>query len=423
MVHTRSALSISIYLPPRTPLPALPDIAGQRSRLWIPASFYHCAVTFAERLCKYPGCETPAAASAGPGRAPSYCDNPAHTRTSAFAERRRVAVEKVDAAPGEGTTGADPQLLTEAAQRMDDLVTRFTHAATTINDLGGRILADLELLGDPDTVIAEISAIRAESGAAIAVAQARATQEEHAARTTRAALRDREQELSRVRDEIVAARADLDHKHIELETVLERERELTQIVDDVTRRAETAEQAAELAQRQAHENAHLAESEKAGRLRAEQQVEHWREAAGQERERARVAGENAAALQTDLRAMGERAVRAEAAAESGHRLAERYKSERDTVTQERAVLRAQLTQASADTESVRRELTAAVAHAEDRLVEYRADAQSRIAELRADAESARQEARDAQQKLTRLSAQLEMRHSDAAVSTDAPLST
>ena len=44
--------------------------------------------------CKFPGCENPPEpATAKPGRPPEYCADPAHTRVSAWRERRRLEAE------------------------------------------------------------------------------------------------------------------------------------------------------------------------------------------------------------------------------------------------------------------------------------------------------------------------------------------
>ena len=43
--------------------------------------------------CAYPGCLKPVQERTGPGRPPAFCDDPEHTATSAFEERRRLEDE------------------------------------------------------------------------------------------------------------------------------------------------------------------------------------------------------------------------------------------------------------------------------------------------------------------------------------------
>ncbi|MBL7492946.1 hypothetical protein I6A62_33680, partial [Frankia sp. AgW1.1] len=58
-------------------------------------------------VCGYPGCGRPCAPADGPGRPPAYCDDPAHTRLSAYRRRRELAA--LTAADGGLETGDGPR--------------------------------------------------------------------------------------------------------------------------------------------------------------------------------------------------------------------------------------------------------------------------------------------------------------------------
>ncbi|MBL7511305.1 hypothetical protein I6A94_15655, partial [Frankia sp. CN4] len=141
--------------------------------------------------CGYPGCGRPCAPADGPGRPPAYCDDPAHTRLSAYRRRRELAAgdprgpgaEGARRRAGDGRAavagspatagaaqGARPVAL--ARLRADELA---AHVEGLTADLGRTLeafTAALGRLGDVSAAEAQVEAAEADSARRVAEATA-----------------------------------------------------------------------------------------------------------------------------------------------------------------------------------------------------------------------------------------------------------
>lgn len=345
-----------------------------------------------ERHCKFPGCQAPAAPSGGTGRAPSYCVDPEHNRTTAFAQRRRPVADAVESPAPVTSIGLLPR-------RMEALIAEFGSAAAAITDTGERILADLANLRDPDAVLAEISAVRADLNAQLAAAVARASQEEHEARTARAAARAADVRWQEATNQIA---------HLDAEVLAAQETiaEATVAVADAQRRATLAVRSAEEAdslRAAADERAAVAERHATAQQQQAEAAEQRASDATQRRDaalaqaaeatqaasHARQAAADAAArtIEADKRTSEER--------ENAHRLSVELASAH-------ADHAAQLAAITAERDEARRQLASETAHLTARLDDQR----QRVVELRAQVVSEAERAARMEQEVSRLRAEL-----------------
>lgn len=363
-------------------------------------------------VCGYPGCGRRCAPAEGPGRPPAYCDDPAHTRLSAYRRRRELA-----AAGGEGgsTAGADRTLAASrpaaavgtgpkgavqarpvalARLRADELA---AHVATLAADLGRTLEAFTTTLGRlGDLGAAEVQVEAAEVDAARRVAEA-------TARAVRAEAEGRAQAAARADAEAVTAEA----------TVALEELEGRLAATDAALLAARA-QAEEADQRAAEEIA-------AARAQAAAQVEAARAQAradivtarAEADERAESARADAAARLATIRATAERematlrgklaASHAELAgvrrdAKSASDVQAELRAEltalREAAAADRAAAAAALDRARADAatemDRLRRESANELTRLRDELARARAAADAEAARIRAEAVAARE---------------------------------
>ena len=397
-------------------------------------------------VCGYPGCGRPCAPAEGPGRPPAYCDDPAHTRLSAYRRRRELAAAAGDggstagadrtlaasrpaAAVGTGSKGAvQARPVALARLRADELA---AHVATLAADLGRTLEAftvTLGRLGDLGAAEAQVEAAEADAARRVAEATARAVRAEAAERAQVAArvdaeavtaeatvaLEELEGRLAATDAALLAARAQADEadRRAAAEIAAAREQAAAQVeaaraqarADIVTARAEADERAesarADAAARLATIRA-TAEREMAT-LRGKLAASHA-ELAGVRRD-AKSASDVQAELRAELTALREAAAadRATAAAALDRARADAA-TEMDRLRRESTdeLTRAR---AAADAEAARLRAEAVAAREADRLaVEER---MAVLTEARADA---RARAERAERHADTLAAQLEHR--------------
>ncbi|MCM6775004.1 hypothetical protein NDR87_26525 [Nocardia sp. CDC159] len=151
-----------------------------------------------QHLCAFPGCTRQVVDRTGrPGRPSSFCDNPLHTYSRAYDERRKLdkaaakaAAKAAESAPEPSSTPVTSgvQALGELIALLPELEGRFAAAVADARDL----IADIT---DPQALAAEVEHLRSE--ARLQVAQAQAAQ----ARAERQAVL-----LQAERDDAVLAR-------------------------------------------------------------------------------------------------------------------------------------------------------------------------------------------------------------------------
>ena len=107
-------------------------------------------------MCKFPGCDQPAASAAGPGRPPEYCEGRGHTKVTAWRERRRLA-----AAQAGTTTAADTDRpVTHARLTGTELLRSLRTEADRVAGIADQLRDAIETLTDPTAAEAEVEAAR-----------------------------------------------------------------------------------------------------------------------------------------------------------------------------------------------------------------------------------------------------------------------
>lgn len=115
------------------------------------------AMSQAIKACAYPGCKRPPAEpTAATGRPPVYCDEPAHTRESAFAERARLRKDGKlpDVDPDQRPVSLASLTIDGAAQTLDSHV-------GALRELADRVEVAAATIADQTAVDLELDALRA----------------------------------------------------------------------------------------------------------------------------------------------------------------------------------------------------------------------------------------------------------------------
>ena len=146
--------------------------------------------------CKFPGCENAPERTAGPGRPPEYCADPAHNRVTAWRERKRLA----DAERGVTTTEAETeQPVTMARVHGAEMLRQMRDLAGQLSAVAERLTGTVATLGDPTAAEAEVESARAAAEQRAATAEAERADAERRAATAdqmRAAADEAAEEMS-----------------------------------------------------------------------------------------------------------------------------------------------------------------------------------------------------------------------------------
>ncbi len=176
-----------------------------------------------QRFCRFPGCQRPAmAGEAGTGRPPEYCDDPAHTRASAWRARQRPNEEAARA--------VESRPVDSARQRASEITGQVSGMIEHLGQQLSALVEELRTVGDPEAAEAQIESVASEAAEQVAAANARATRAEQAQRRAEAekaeadaaaeeATRTSEElarELSGVQEELDAAMAQVKERAEEL---------------------------------------------------------------------------------------------------------------------------------------------------------------------------------------------------------------
>jgi colicin import membrane protein len=261
------------------------------------------------RICRFPGCQRPAAASqAGAGRPPEYCDNTGHNRTAAWHARRRLRTEQSGHA-----AGVEQRPVDAARQRASEL---HGQVAGMVEHLGQQLqglLEELRTVADPEAAELQIEAVTSQAAEQVATAEARASRAEQAQRRVEAERAEADaaaEEASALSEQL---RAGLDESGQRLaEANAERDRVIAELADArATLEAEREQSSArlvDLAEQLTTTEARMVEAH-AGRDAATQRAEAALVSKSEAEERSRNAVER-------VEAESARAARAEDAVES-----------------------------------------------------------------------------------------------------------
>jgi colicin import membrane protein len=123
------------------------------------------------RICRFPGCQRPAAASqAGAGRPPEYCDDSGHNRTAAWHARRRLRTQQ------SGHAAEAEQRPVDAARQRASVL--HGQVAGMVEHLGQQLQAlveELRTVADPEAAELQIEAVTSQAAEQVATAAARAS--------------------------------------------------------------------------------------------------------------------------------------------------------------------------------------------------------------------------------------------------------
>ena len=333
-----------------------------------------------ERTCRYPGCRRPAmAAEAGTGRPPEYCDDPAHTRASAWRARQR---------PDEGAArGAEAHPVDSARQRASEITGQVSGMIEHLGQQLAALVEELRTVGDPEAAEAQIESVASEAAEQVAGANARATRAEQAQRRAEAEKVEADaaaQEATRTSEELAQ---ELSGAQEGLDAALARGEQLTE----------------ELAQAHAWaaNERELAQAESAG-LRADIEairvqltlVEHERDAAAERagtEERARVAAERRAGVaESRVEAETARADREESAAEEARAQLAAVRADLEGAREAVADMRSTVATLTAEREAGRADVERERIHGEQRVKDLHETYSRQIDQLRAELTQARE---------------------------------
>jgi colicin import membrane protein len=180
------------------------------------------------RMCRFPGCQRPAAASqAGAGRPPEYCDDSAHNRTAAWHARRPLRTEQ----PGHAA-GVEQRPVDAARQRANELHGQVACMIEHLDQQLRGLLEELRTVGDPEAAELQIEAVTSQAAEQVAAATARASRAEQAQRRAEAerAEADAVAEAASVLSEQLRAGLEAAHQRL-AEVEAERDRMVAELAD------------------------------------------------------------------------------------------------------------------------------------------------------------------------------------------------
>ena len=96
-----------------------------------------------QRACRFPGCERPTVPSDGVGRPAEYCDDPLHTRASAWRERQKLS---------QGPLPVEARPVDAARQRASMITGQVTGMIEHLGQQLGVLVDELRTVGDPEAV-------------------------------------------------------------------------------------------------------------------------------------------------------------------------------------------------------------------------------------------------------------------------------
>src|SRR5207302_4889525 len=109
--------------------------------------------------CAYPGCDRPPAPPPATGGRSRYCDNPLHTPVTAFRARRASRSTELFAGEADGELDRPVSF---ATMRIRDHVDRLQRVLGEVRQVVERGVADLAIVGNVESVEAQLAAVQAE---------------------------------------------------------------------------------------------------------------------------------------------------------------------------------------------------------------------------------------------------------------------
>ena len=201
-----------------------------------------------QRTCHYPGCDRPVApADAVTGRPPEYCDDPEHSRASAWRARKREEAQPA----GRKAIASEARPVDAARTRASEITGQVTGMVEHLTLQLGALLGELRTTGDPDAAEAQIESVTADAAERVAAAEARASRSDAERRRVRAEQEEADaaageavaaadilaNEISALRSDLAAASQSAAALTVELEQVK---------TDAATRHAQAQAEIAEL---------------------------------------------------------------------------------------------------------------------------------------------------------------------------------
>jgi colicin import membrane protein len=333
-----------------------------------------------ERTCRFPGCQRPAAAAAaGTGRPPQYCDNPAHNRASAWRARQELS------AGADGS--AEKRPVDSARQRASEITGQVAGMMEHLGQQLAALVEELRTVGDPEAAEAEIESVTSEAAEQVASANARAARAEQAQRKADAEKEEADAaavEATRKAEELTEALAS-----VNADLATEREGS-SQLADELAQVRSTASADRELAEATAEELRAALTAAGAQVTHIEQERDVMANRA-EEQERARTEAEQRV-VATESRAKAEeaRADRADAATEAVRRQLESARTELEHAREAIADLRGNVATLTAEREAARADIERERAHGEQRVQDLHNTYGRQVDQLREELSQTRQ---------------------------------
>lgn len=333
-----------------------------------------------ERICRFPGCRRPAMASeAVTGRPPEYCDDPTHTRASAWRARQR-ATEDV-------ARGAEARPVDSARQRASEITGQVSGMIEHLGQQLAVLVEELRTVGDPEAAEAQIESVASEAAEQVAGANARATRAEQAQRRAEAEKAEADaaaEEATRTGEELAR---ELSAVREELDGALAQVKQLTEELAE-SRSSAAADKKLLLA-----EGAGLRAEIDAVRVQltlVEQERDAAAERAGAE-ERARVAAERrTGVVESRLEAETARADREESAAEETRGQLAGVRADLEAAREAVGDMRSTVATLTAEREAARADVDRERIHGDQRVKDLHETYSRQIDQLRAELTQARE---------------------------------
>jgi len=328
-----------------------------------------------DRACRFPGCTKAAVPSeAGTGRPPEYCEDPDHTRASAWRARRRLALPEARA--------VEDRPVDAARQRASEIRGQVGGMIEHLEGQLRSLVDELRTIGDPDAAEAQLESVASDAAEQIAAANARASRAEQAQRKAEAERAEADAAAAEATELSDQLQADVAAARAELAGAQAVGEQLAGEIDEARSRA--------AAERLEHQTAIAQVRDELGSTQARlEEAEQGREGAV---ERALSAEAGKAEAEERARSAAGRADAEAARATRAERESTAVRERLEAAREQVADVRGQLASVTATLASARADIDRERAHGDQRVADLRASYDSQLQARQVELDRARDEA-------------------------------